>query len=137
MAKTPIRPTIMPMQPVAADFPAPAPRAIPKPPASAKVKGGQLAVVATARGFYGEKIREEGQGFYIKAPEDFSENWMRWHEGKGDIDPNAPTETELAGKTSSIQMPEGSHGMIEGFETEPWKDPGEPLKPEAARDNKK
>lgn len=130
MAKAPKTPA-MRVNPAAVDFPEPEPRVIPKPPAKAKVKGG-LAVVATARGFY-DKLREPGTGFIIRDAEAFSENWMRWYEGKGDVDPNAPTEAELAGKTSSIQMPEGSHGMIEGFETEPWVDPGEPLKPEAAQ----
>lgn len=44
------------------------------------------AVKATQKGYYGGKIRVEGETFIIDDPEQFSEEWME--------DPNAPVEEE-------------------------------------------
>jgi hypothetical protein len=51
-----------------------------------------MNVIATQRGFYGGRVREDGEAFSLSDPDHFSERWMKKGEAKAE---SATIETEL------------------------------------------
>lgn len=67
-----------------------------------------IKVIAVARGYYGEKIREPGEVFGIEKKEDFSELWMANPDGEQ----KRRDQVKRAADTSGADGGKGTDGVV-------------------------